>query len=402
MCAVPTGTAVSTVRPRLELADIVRAYSDAYRRTHRLAKVQHAALRAIATCRTARLGGHRETCDRCGSVRITYNSCRNRHCPKCQTRTKERWLAARRADLLPIPYFHVVFTLPHALNALAQGNPRVVYALLFRAAADTVLAFGRDARHLGGTVGVTAILHTWGQNLSQHLHLHCLVTGGALAVDHSRWIAGRSSFLFPVRALSQVFRAKYLHGLQGAYDAGHLTFAGGTAELIDRRAFVAFLSQLRAVDWIVYAKRPFAGPEQVLDYLGRYTHRVALSNDRLLDHRDGRVRFRWKDYADHDRVKVLTLAVDEFLRRFLLHVVPSGFMRIRHFGLLANRARRTTVARCRALLGLPPSEDAPPESVVDLWQRLTGVDLARCLVCGEGRMQITTAVATGPSGPDTS
>jgi len=222
-----------------------------YRRTHRLAQVQAVALRAIARCRTAALGGHRETCDRCGAVRITYHSCRNRHCPKCQTVAKERWLAARRADLLPIPYFHVVFTLPHALNALAQGNPRVLHALLFRAAADTLLTFGRDPRHLGGTIGITAILHTWGQALTQHLHLHCLVTGGALAADRSRWIAGRSSFLFPVRALSIVFRAKYLAGLRRAFDAGQLTFAGGTADLADRQTFTSCLGRLRAVDWIV-------------------------------------------------------------------------------------------------------------------------------------------------------
>jgi hypothetical protein len=285
----------------------VRAHGDVYRRAHHLAKVQHVALRAIAACRTATLGGHRETCDRCGAVRISYNSCHNRHCPKCQTLTKERWLAARRADLLSIPCFHVVFTLPHPLNALAQGNPHVIYTRLFRAAADTLLTFGHDSRHLGGTVGITAILHTWGQNLSQHLHLHCLVTGGALTADRSRWIAGRSSFLFPVRAVSTVFRAKFLAGLQRAFNAGQLTFAGGTADLASRSAFAGFLGQLRTVDWIVYAKRPFAGPEQVLGYLGRYTHRVALSNDRLVDVRDGRVRFRWKDYADHDRVKVLTL-----------------------------------------------------------------------------------------------
>ncbi len=401
MCAVPSGTAVSS-RPRLELADIVRAHGDAYRRTHRLATVQHRALHAIETCRTAVLGGHRETCDRCGAVRITYNSCRNRHCPKCQTLTKERWLAARRADLLPIPYFHVVFTLPHDLNALAQGNPRVMYMLLFRAAADTLLAFGRNARHLGGTIGVTAILHTWGQNLAQHLHLHCLVTGGALAPDRSRWIAGRSSFLFPVRAMSTVFRAKYLDGLHRAFDAAQLTFAAGTADLVDRRAFIAFLRQLRAIDWVVYAKRPFAGPEPVLAYLGRYTHRVALSNDRLVDHRDDRVQFRWRDYADHDRVKVLTLETDEFLRRFLLHIVPRGFMRIRHFGLLANRTRRATAARCRALLGQPPPEDVPPESVAVLLHRLTGVDLSRCPVCGEGRLQITVIIGPGAPPPDTS
>jgi len=278
----------------------------------------------------------------------------------------------------------------------------VIYALLFRAAADTLLAFGRDARHLGGTIGITAILHTWGQNLSQHLPLHCLVTGGALAVDRSRWIASRSTFLFPVRALSMVFRAKYLAGLHRAFDAGQLTFAGGTVDLADHHAFTVFLGRLRAVDWIVYAKRPFAGPGQVLDYLGRYTHRVALSNDRLVDHRDGRVQFRWKDYADHDRGKIMTLAADEFLRRFLLHVVPRGFMRIRHFGLLANRIRRGTVTRCRALLGQPPPEDAPPESGAVLLHRLTGVDLSRCPACGEGRMPITAIIGHSIAPPDTS
>jgi hypothetical protein len=368
---------------------------------HRLARVQRRALHAIETCRTAVLGGHQETCDRCGAVRLAYNSCRNRHCPKCQTLTKERWLAARRADLLPIPYFHVVFTLPHALNALAQGNPRVIYTLLFRAAAETLLTFGRDPRHLGGTIGITAILHTWGQTLTQHLHVHCLVTGGALAADCTRWIAGSSSFLFPVRALSLVFRAKYLAGLHQAFDAGQLTFAAGTADLADRAALAAFLRRLRAVDWIVYAKRPFAGPTQVLDYLSRYTHRVAVANHRLIDHGDGRVRFRWKDYADHDRIKVMTLDADEFLRRFLLHVVPRGFMRIRHFGLLANRTRRGTLTRCRALLGQPPPTDTPPESVVVLMQRLTGIDLSRCPVCREGRMQITVNIARVPP-PDSS
>jgi putative transposase/transposase-like zinc-binding protein len=402
VCAVPQSTAVVVARPRLELADIVRHHGDAYRRTHRLTSVQHRTLRAIATCRTAALGGHQETCDRCGAVRFTYNSCRNRHCPKCQTVTKERWLAAQRADLLPIPYFHVVFTLPHDLNALAQGNPRVIYALLFRAAADTLLTFGRDARHLGGTIGITAILHTWGQNLSQHLHLHCLVTGGALARDRSRWIPGRSSFLFPVRALSTVFRAKYLTNLQHAFDAGQLHFAEGTANLARRTAFTGFLGVLRTVDWVVYAKRPFAGPEHVLAYLGRYTHRVAVSNDRLAALGDGSVRFRWKDYGDHDRVKTLTLAADEFLRRFLLHVVPRGFMRIRHFGLLANRTRRATLTRCRSLLGRPPIEEAASESTAALMYRLTGIDRARCPVCGEGRMQVTAIVVHVTPSPDTS
>ncbi len=395
------GTAGSSVRGRLELADVVRAHGTAYRQTHRLATVQSRALHAIETCRTAALGGHRETCDHGGAVRLTYHSCRNRHCPKCQTLTKERWLAARKADLLPIPYFHVVFTLPHDLNALAQGNPRVLYTLLFRAAADTLLAFGHAPRHLGGTVGVTAILHTWGQNLSQHLHLHCLVTGGALATDGGRWTASRPSFLFPVRAMSMVVRAKYLAGLQRAVDAGPLTFAGGTADLADRRVFTALLGRLRTIDWVVYAKRPFAGPEQVLDYLGRYTHRVALSNDRLLSLEDDVVRVAWKDYADHDRRKVMALAVGEFLRRFLLHVLPRGFMRIRHFGLLANRQRAANLARCRQLLAVsaPIPTSVDPDAISTL--------LRQCPVCHVGHWVVVEVLprslaAQAPIPPDSS
>ena len=348
--------------PALELADIVRTYGEAYAQTHRLTPVQHRALRAIATCRTAALGGHQETCDHCGASRITYNSCRNRHCPKCQAGAREAWLAARQAELLPIPYFHVVFTLPHALNALAQGNPRVISTLLFRAAADTLLAFGRDPQHLGGTIGITAILHTWGQNLSQHLHLHCLVTGGALAPDGTRWIAPRSpGFLFPVRALATVFRGKFLDALDRAFATQQLTFAGSTAALADPTAFARFRAALRTVSWVVYAKRPFAGPAQVLAYLGRYTHRVALTNHRLVACDEGQVSFHWKDYADGDRVKIMTLPVEEFLRRFLLHIVPARFMRIRHFGLLANRRRATALAQCRQILAVPaPVAPAPP------------------------------------------
>lgn len=406
MCPRPTPSEapVPTAPRRLALADIVRAHGAAYQATHGLAKVQRAALRAIAACRTAVLGGQRETCDRCGAERIRYRSCGNRHCPQCQTLAKERWLAARRAELLPIPYFHVVFTLPHTLNAVAQGNPRVIYRLLFRATADTLLTFGRDPRHLGGTIGITAILHTWGQNLSDHLHLHCLVTGGAVAADGSRWIASRASFLFPVQALSRVFRAKYLAGLQRAFDTGQLTFADGTAALADRMTFITWLQSLRAIDWVVYAKRPFAGPEQVLEYLGRYTHRVAVSNNRLVSLIDGVVCFHWKDYADHDRRKVMALPVEEFLRRLLLHVLPTGFMRIRHFGLFANRTRHATLDRCRRLLQAPiPSPDeVRPEPVHVLMQRLTGIDLSRCPVCGEGRVVITAIVERALHPPDTS
>ena len=378
----------------MEVADIFRAHGAAYRHAHALSRAQRRAMQAIETCRTAALGGHRETCDTCGAERLAYNSCRNRHCPKCQTLAKERWLAARRADLLPIDYFHVVFTLPHPLNPLAQGNPRVIYTLLFRAVAATLTTFARDPRHLGGDVGGTAILHTWGQNLSQHLHLHCVVTGGALTQDGARWIAAPPGFLFPVRALAKVFRGKYLDALRRAFAAGQLVLAGSIAPLAEPGAFAAWLQELRQHAWVVYAKRPLAGPTQVLEYLGRYTHRVAISNDRLLSHTDGLVRFRWKDYADDHRVKVMALEAEEFIRRFLLHVVPGGFVRIRHFGFLANRTRRAKLARCRVLLAPPPTP-APPasESVPALMLRLTGIDIERCPVCQRGRLHVTELLA---------
>ncbi len=393
MCTVaPPATAMS--RPAsIELADIVRAHGDTYRQTHRLAAVQHRALHAIAVCRTAALGGHTQTCDQCGATRSAYHSCRNRHCPKCQGAAQAAWLAARQAELLPIPYFHVVFTLPHALNALAQGNPRVLYAALFRAAADTLLTFGRDPRHLGGRIGVTAIRHTWGQHLSQHLHLHCVVTGGALTPDGAQGVAARPGFLFPVRAMSPVFRAKYLDARQHAFETRPLTFAGGTSARAAPAAFARFVAELRREPWVVYAKPPFGGPAQVLAYLGRDTHRVALSNARLVDLREGVVRFRWKDDADRDRVKVMALSADEFLRRFLLHMMPRGFMRIRHFGLLANRQRRGVLHSCRTVLAAP-LPDAPVATAHE-----SGVP---CPVCRRGVMHRTARVASVPRAAPTS
>ncbi len=385
MCLAPAAT-----RLPVTLAAIVRVAGDAVTRPHRLAKVQLAALRAIAACRTAALGGHRDTCDRCGATRLLYNSCRNRHCPTCQTAARDRWLEARKAELLPIPYFHVVFTLPHALNALAQGNPRVVYGLLFRAATETLLAFGRDARHLGGTIGVTAILHTWGQTLTQHLHLHCVVTGGALSGDATQWIRTPRRFLFPVRALSVVFRARYLDGLRRAHAAGRLSFAAGTAPLTDPATWRRFLEMLHAQSWVVYAKPPFGGPARVLAYLARYTHRVAITNARLVDLADGVVRFRWKDYADHDRTKVMALSADEFLRRFLLHVLPTGFVRIRHAGLFANRGRHARLDRCRARLRVPPRVSAPTASASTA---APISDRDRCPTCHQGIMRITVVFA---------
>jgi Putative transposase/Transposase zinc-binding domain len=388
--------------PRVELADIVRAHGAAYQRAQPLCRAQRRALRAIAACRTAVLGGHRAVCAACGAERITYNSCQNRHCPKCQRLATERWLAARRAEALPIPYFHVVFTLPHALNPLAQSHPRLLYRLLFQAAASTLTRFGRDPRHLGGDLGVTAVLHTWGQTLTQHVHVHCVVTGGALALDGTRWLPARPGFLFPVRALAKVFRGRYLASLQRAFDRGDLHLTGGLAPLGEPAAFTAWLAALRRQAWVVYCKPPFAGPEHVLAYLGRYTHRVALSNDRLLALAESRVRFRWRDYADGDRVKVMDLDVAEFLRRFLLHVVPDGFVRIRHFGVLANRRRAAALAQCRALLAQPPPPVVPPESARALMLRVTGVDIARCPRCPLGLLRRLDVLPPAPAVWDTS
>ena len=373
---------------RVELADIVRAHGPAYRQTHVLSRAQGRALRAIELCRTAELGGHRAVCTACGAERITYNSCRNRHCPKCQRVATERGLTARRRDLLPIPYVHVVFTLPHALNPLAQSHPRLVYRLLFQAAATTLARFGRDPHYLGGDLGVTAILHTWGQRLTQHLHVHCVVTGGALAPDGSRWIPARPGFLFPVRALSKLFRGLFLAGLRRAVARGETHCTGGLADLAEPTAFAAWLARLRAQAWVVYCKPPFAGPAHVLAYLGRYTHRVARSNDRLVALEQEHVCFRWRDYADGNRVKLMTLTAEEFLRRFLLHVVPDGFVRIRHFGLLANRTRAAKLARVRALLDQPsPPPVEAPESVRAVRLRVTGRAIDRCPVCAHGQLR---------------
>ncbi len=385
-CAVAHGAAAEQDASP-ELADIVRLYGGELCRTRRLASVQLRALRAIKACRTAVLGGHRERCDRCGASRSVYHSCRNRHCPKCQTLAKERWIEARRADLLPLPYFHTVFTLPHELNRLTQYRPRVIYNLLFEAAAQTLQTFGRDPKHLGGEIGITAILHTWGQNLDQHIHLHCLVTGGALALDRSRWLPANPRYLFPVRALSLVFRAKFIAGLERAFDQQLLPRDETDTEHL--------MASLRSKSWVVYTKRPFAGPESVIKYLGRYTHRIAISNNRLLRLQDGIVHFRWRDYRDHDQNKIMKLPASEFLRRFLLHVLPRGFMRIRHFGLLANRHRKTKLERCRALLNAPPPPSKRDESVAEMMVRLTGQDLTRCPVCSVGIMRVTRPLPSG-------
>ncbi len=339
-------------RPPLEVADIVRSSGPAFlqRQARWLTALHLKVLRAIAACRTAALGGHVEQCDHCGQRAIAYNSCLNRHCPKCQGGARQRWLAQRSSELLPVPYYHVVFTLPHLLAPIALQNKALVYALLFRSAAETLLQIAADPRHLGAQIGFLAVLHTWGQTLLHHPHLHCLVPGGGLAPDHRRWIRCGPRFFLPVAVLSAVFRGKFLAALQRTFRKHRLVLAGPLASLQSPAAFAALLRQAAGRSWVVYAKRPFAGPAQVLTYLARYTHRVAIANSRLVSLEEGRVTFRWRDYAHGHRPRTMTLDADEFLRRFLLHVLPASFVRIRYFGLLANRHRTTLLNLCRTYL----------------------------------------------------
>jgi len=380
--------AADAARVKIELAEVFARFGAVYQATHPLVPVQYRAIAAIQACRTEALGGHVERCEACGRLRYHYHSCRNRHCPKCQTLAKERWLAARRAELLPVPYFHLVFTLPHGLNALAQGNPKTIYALLFKSVSDTLTEFGENPRWLGGQIAATLVLHTWGQTLSQHLHLHCLIASGAL---HSRghWISPRRGFLFPVTALSQVFRGKFLAHLTRLLRAGAFKLAASTTTMADPAAQPHLINSLYASDWVVYAKRPFGGPEQVLDYLGRYTHRVALSNNRLVSFTNDEVRFRYKDYAHGNRRKLMTLQPTEFMRRFLLHVLPTGFMRIRHYGLIANRAKREKLPQARHALHQPSAPTLPiPEALEAFWLRVANLDIHLCPHCNIGRMVV--------------
>ena len=360
-------------RARPELADVFRQYGESYQRTHRILACEQKVMRAVSVCRTQKLGGHLDRCDACGFERPAYNSCRNRHCPKCQSLAKATWLEKQTSELLPVGYFHLVFTLPHEFNRLILAHKKIGLSLLFKAVSETLLEFGQT--RLKGTLGIIAVLHTWDQTLKDHFHLHCLVPAGALSFDHSRWIAARKNFLFPVKALSLVFRAKFLALLQHNIARGKIDFPSEA------------INELRQKNWVVYAKKPFGSPHTVLDYLGRYTHRVALSNDRILQVEDGQVTLSYLDRKDGDLKKTMTLEAQEFIRRFLLHVLPAGFMRIRHFGFLANRSKKHALARCRTLLDLDP---ALPQSAIlsakDLLLKITGVDLSRCPCCHEGTM----------------
>src|SRR5882724_12100960 len=329
-------------RPKLEVGDVFRRYGEAYRAQHgaSMSTRQRRVMTAIEVCRTAALGGHLERCDDCGHERNAYNSCADRHCPKCQSLARARWIEDRKADLLDVPYFHVVFTVPEEIAAITLQNKAVLYGILFQTTAETLKTIAADPQHLGAEIGFFAVLHSWGQNLLFHPHLHCVVPGGGISPDGSRWIPCRPRFFVPVRVLSRLFRRLFLTYLQEAFDAGKLRFFSSLEALRDPQVFRRHLDPLRNLKWVVYAKAPFAGPQQVVDYVGRYTHRVAISNHRIADIKDGQVKFNWRDYRDNNQQKIMTLSAEEFMRRFLLHVLPSGFHRIRYYGFLGNRYRK--------------------------------------------------------------
>ena len=368
MLPLTDGRAAGEAHP--ELADIFRSHGERYRRTHCLPASHLKVMRAVEVCRTKELGGHLKQCDTCGFEHPTYNSCRNRHCPKCQSLAKAKWLQKQSSELLPVGYFHLVFTLPHELNRLILTHKKILLALLFKAVSETLLEFGQT--HLKGTLGIIAVLHTWDQTLKDHFHLHCLVPAGALSFDHSRWINARKNFLFRVEPLSRVFRGKFLYWMRKAIRQGKLPSPA---------------PRLSDTDWVLYAKKPFSSPHKVLDYLGRYTHRVALSNDRILKLENGQVTFTYRDRKDQDRLKSMPLDAHEFIRRFLLHVLPEGFVRVRHFGFLANRSKKHALPQCRKLLGLNPAlPEIPDQSAHDRLRELTGIDLSRCPACKKGTM----------------
>ncbi len=356
-------------RPSLEVADIFRAHGPAWRRANagHLSLGQLKVMSAIERCRTAALGGHVAACQDCAHTVIAYNSCRNRHCPKCQGAAAKDWLAARQAELLPVEYYHVVFTLPAPIADIAYHNKAAIYGILFKAAALTLITIAADPKHLGARLGLIAVLHTWGSAITHHPHVHCVVPGGGISLDGGRWISCRPGFFLPVRVLSRLFRRLFLEKLVAAHDAGRLRFFGKLRHLADSQAFDAYLSPLRKIEWVVYAKRPFAGPEAVLAYLSRYTHRVAISNSRLISLDDRNVTFKWKDYRTKgcERHKTMTLPILEFIRRFLIHTLPQGFHRIRHYGLFANGGRTRTIALARELLAMPPPEAEDTDTAED-------------------------------------
>ena len=382
-------------RPTREVADVFRRYGELYRHMHgaSMSGEQRRVMAAIEVCRTAVLGGHLERCDQCDYERNCFNSCRDRHCPKCQSLARAQWIEHRLAELLDCPYFHVVFTVPDEISAIAYQNKGVVYDILFHTTAETLKTIAADPKHLGAEIGFFAVLHSWGQNLMFHPHLHCVVPGGGLSADGQRWVRCHAGFFLSVRVLSRLFRRLFLESMEKAFHSGKLQFFAALEFLRDPHAFAERIAQAKQTDWVVYTKRPFAGPQQVLDYVGRYTHRVAISNNRLIDIDNGRVKFHWKDYRDNSQIKVMDLEADEFIRRFLLHVLPEGFQRIRYYGFLANRDRRNKLALCRQLLGMQTSSQTTSiKDYRERYQELTGHSLTFCPRCQKGQMLIVESL----------
>ena len=390
-------------RPKWEVADIFRRYGEDYREKHgaSMSTAERRVMSAIELCRTAALGGQIEQCDQCGHRCICYQSCRNRHCPKCQSLARARWIEDRRDELLNCEYYHVVFTVPDTIAAIAYQNKEVVYNILFQATAETLRTIAADPKHLGAEIGFFAVLHTWGSALLHHPHLHCVIPGGGLSPDGARWVPCKPGFFLPVRVLSLLFRRLFLERLQNAFDSGKLRFFTTLEHLRDRREFARYLEPVSKSKWVVYAKRPFAGPEQVLDYVGRYTHRVAISNNRLLDIEAGQVSFRYKDYRNQSQQKTMTISAEEFIRRFLLHVLPHGFHRIRYYGIQGNRYRKEKLNLCRQLLGMAipevPTEPSESQDFRDLHEELTGTSLRICPVCRRGHMVLIDILAASRS-----
>lgn len=369
-----------------EVADIIREYGEDYRRKHKLPSRMIKVMNAIESCRTSKLGGHIDECDNCGHIRISYNSCRNRHCPKCQGLAKERWLMDRKSDLLPVEYFHVVFTVPDTLNPLILRNQKEIYGILFKSVSETLLELGKDPKYLGAEIGFIGILHTWGQNLMDHPHIHCIVPGGGLSFDSNRWISTREQFLIPIKVLSRLFRGKFLSYLKAAYSKDKFKFYGNIQDLTEEKEFNELVDSLYKREWVVYSKPPFKSPEYVLEYLGRYTHRVAISNNRITDITDGKVTYKYRDYKDGNKDKLMTVEAHEFIRRFLLHILPDNFVKIRHYGILSNRNRNTKLKRCKEILGISTKKSKEKISWQELLKELTGKDPRICPHCNIGRL----------------
>jgi hypothetical protein len=377
-----------------EVQDIFLRYGDDYRTNHKLTLVQHKAMSSIQKCRTSQLGGHKEVCDDCGHTRISYNSCRNRHCPKCQTLAKERWIENQKSNLLDVGYFHVVFTIPDTLNLMAYQNQKAIYTLLFKAVSETLAELASDKKYLGAKIGFTSVLHTWGQNLSHHPHIHCIVPGGGLS-SIGKWVNSRKKFFIPVKVLSRKFRGKFLYYLKQLYYQNRLEFHGSQTYLCNNKDFEKLLSSLYDKEWVVYCKPPFKNAACVVEYLARYTHRVAISNKLILRIEKDTVTFKWRDYKDGSKHKVMTLSADEFIRRFLIHILPNGFMKIRHYGLLGNRNKTTKLKVCKQLTHTPliSKEKA---STLELIQRITGIDVCKCPNCGSEKPKRFMSLGKSP------